>query len=93
MNDFHRKLDAFGKKLQEKREAYEHVHGKIPGGGPAARLKQLQQAEADLAARAIGLDKKSWEAAKFVLEAERKALKDDFSTWVALIDAQYDGQI
>lgn len=93
MDDFRRKLEEFGKKLQEKREEYEHRHGKVPGGGPAARLKQLQQAQADLIERAMELDAKGWDAAKFTLEAERQALLNDFSTWVNLIDAEYNQEI
>ena len=93
MDDFRRKLEEFGKKLQEKQLEYQHKHGKVPANSPAARLQQLQQAQADLAARAQAMDAKGWDAAKMTLEAERKALLNDFSSWVSLIDAEYKKEI
>jgi len=93
MNSFHRDLDAFGKELKEKLSEYAHAHGKVPSHGPAAHLHQLQKAQADLAARANAVGQSEWEASKITLEAERKALRNEFSKWVALIDAQYREEI
>ncbi|MDQ7019004.1 MAG: hypothetical protein Q9M33_07540 [Robiginitomaculum sp.] len=93
MDNFHRDLDAFGKELKEKLSEYAHAHGKVPRHGPAAQLQKLQKAQAELAARANAVGQSEWEAAKITLEAERKALRDEFSKWVALIDAQYRDEI
>ncbi len=93
MNDLRRDLEAFGKKLDAKLREYEHAHGEVPSDGPAARLKQLQKEQADLATRASAVGQSEWEASKATLEAEHKALTDSFSKWVALIDAQYREEI
>ena len=93
MDKFRQDLDAFGKKIQEKLNEYAHAHGKVPSDGPAARLQKLQEAQADLAARAKTVGKSDKEAARITLEAEHKALSEDFSKWVALIDAEYRGEI
>lgn len=93
MDDLRRRLEEFGKKLQEKQFEYQHKHGKLPDSGPAARLHKLQQAQADLLARAQAVDAKGWEATKKGLEEDYKALQNDFSSWVALIDAEYNNEI
>jgi hypothetical protein len=89
MDDLHQDIKALGEALDMKLREYTCQHGNIPERGPAARLLELQKAQADLMMRANGTEKSVWEASKITLEAERKALHDSFSKWVALIDAQY----
>ena len=93
MNDFQSDLDALGAKIDAKLREYEHKNGKVPQNGPAARLLELQQAHADLAARTNEAGQSIKEASKATLEVERKALADNFSKWVALVDAEYREEI